>query len=62
VRTSPWRTFVTHDDPEYDNFGGVENPIRILVDVVSEKRAWLLTDGWMVAGVKACNFNTFFNT
>jgi hypothetical protein len=33
VRTSPWRLFVTHDDPEFNNFGRRENPLRILVDV-----------------------------
>jgi len=36
--------------------------MRILVGLVSEKPAWLLTDGWMDAEGKACHFNTFFNT
>jgi hypothetical protein len=33
VRTSLWRHFIAHDKPEFDNFGGGETPMIILVGI-----------------------------
>jgi hypothetical protein len=35
VRTSPWRLLITLDGPEFDNFGGGENSMEVLVGVSS---------------------------
>jgi len=33
VRTSPWRLLITLDGPEFYNYGGGDNSMRILVAV-----------------------------
>ena len=46
VRTSPERLLVTLDGPEFDNFFGEYNFMRILT-FLSVKLGWMLMDGRM---------------
>jgi hypothetical protein len=61
VRTSPWRLLVTLDGPEFDNFFGEDNFMRILVGMPFGE-TWMDVEGWTDAGVKACHFYNLFNT
>ena len=61
VRTSLWRLPFTIDGSEFDNFGGGEIFMRILIDF-SSWETWMDVDGRTDAGLKVCHLKRLFHT